>query len=388
MSDKNINSKIKPIKSTINICKNKKINQKDKNKINNLSKNNIFSKNEKSSFKTIDKKKSEKNNEDDFLNNNILFSDRSKNSTSSNFYPKSTRHTEDTSLRNTKKSFYTINNNDNISNSTTYEIYKANLESLKEKKIYLEKVRYMQNHLNLLKSKEQELHRKVELKKEKEKNLNKKKKEKENIKRSLLSAEIDRRSALEEKKKATMMQKLKTNLGLKMSQDRKINEKIYNYKQAINNKKKTEEKRIENYNKQEKFCHMKIEKLKNEREKNREKNLRKKKDKIMKLNNSYIISYKNNLNETKRLKDELLKLELMEEKHLENLKNTQNYLKITNDNEENTFINNHRKINSLIENGFQDNDKRKTLSVKRRYKSKNINNDNAKKDKTSSLPKI
>ena len=378
-----IKTKNKPVKSKTNDY-NKKLKQNDKNIMKNLSKDNISSKIKNSNFKITDKKNSEKNNENELSYKKILYTERSKYSTASNFFPKSTIHTEDNSSGNTKKSFYIINNNYDFKNSSTYEIYKAKQESLKEKKLYEEKFKILVKHVNVLKKQEQELYKKVQLNKEKEKKINIKKKEKENKKRALLSAEIDKRNALEEKKRTTMMQKLKTNIGLKNSQEKITKEKINNYKQAISNKKKAKEKRIENNNKKEKYNHIQIEKIKNELEKIKEKNLRKRNENINKLNNSYRISYQNNLNETKKLKDKILKLELIEGECLENLKKTQEYIKMTND--ENNIANNYRIVNSLYEKDFDKNNKRNAISMKRRNLDLNVNNDI--KDKNASSQKI
>lgn len=373
-------SKNKPIKHKTNI-----INDKQKNN-HYFSKYNTNPKNKNSILQKTFKKKLAKinyiNNMD--INKKILFSERTKNSTGSNFFPKSTRYT-DNSFRDIKKTFYTTNNN---LNTSTNEIFKANQESLKERKIYEEKVKILQNHIRALKKQEEEINKKERMNKEKERYLNKKKKEKENRKKVLLSAEIDKRNALEEKRRTTMEQKIMTNKCLKASQEKIINEKMNKYKKAINDKKKTEEKRIENKNNNEKYYHLQIEKIKNERAKNRKKNLEKKNENINKLNNSYKMSYEKNIDETKRLKSELSKLELVEEECLENLKKTQEY--VNKNNQENFKLNGHKiiKINNTY---FYKINKSKRIanSAKKRnqniilpFKTVNI------KDKTSSTPKL
>ena len=376
--DENSASKSKPIKHKTNISN-------DKTKNNHFfSKYNTNPKNKNSILQKTFRKKVVKNNDNSMdINKKILFSERTKNSTGSNFFPKSTRYT-DNSFRDIKKSFYTTSN----LNSSTNEIFKANQESLKERKAYEEKVKILQNHIRALKKQEEEINKKEKMNRNKEKYLNKKKKEKENRKKVLLSAEIDKRNALEEKRRTTMEQKIMTNRGLKASQEKNINEKINKYKKAINDKKKTEEKRIENKNNNEKKCHFQIEKIKNERIKNREKNLEKKYENINKLNNSYIISYEKNIDETKRLKNELSKLELVEEQCLENLKKTQEYIKKSNP--ENIKLNGYKiiKINNTYFYKINKN-KRIANSAKKRnqniilpFKAANI------KDKTSSAPKL
>ena len=212
----NSTSKNKPIKHKTNI-----LNDKQK-KDHSFSKYNTNPKNKNSILQKALKKKVAKNNDNSMdINKKILFSERTKNSTGSNFLPKSTRYT-DNSFRDIKKSFNTTYN----LNSSANEIFKANQESLKERKAYEEKVRILQNHIRALRKQEEEIFKKERMNKEKEKYLNKKKKEKENRKKALLSAEIDKRNALEEKRRTTMEQKIMTNRGLKASQEKIINEKI------------------------------------------------------------------------------------------------------------------------------------------------------------------
>jgi hypothetical protein len=372
-------SKNNPIKDKTNIL-NDKLNNNHY-----FSKYNTNPKNKNSILQKTFKKKVVKNNDINMdINKKILFSERTKNSTGSNFFPKSTRYT-DNSFRDIKKSFYTTSNN---LNSSTNEIFKANQESLKERKAYEEKVKILQNHIKALRKQEEEIYKKEKMNREKEKYLNKKKKEKENRKKALLSAEIDKRNALEEKKRTTLEQKIMTNRGLKASQEKIINEKINKYKKAINDKKKTEEKRIENKNNNEKYNHLQIEKIKNERAKIREKNLEKKYENINKLNNSYKISYEKNIDEAKRLKNELSKLEIVEEQCLENLKKTQEFIKKNNPE---TFKLNRYKIIKINDTYFYKIKKNKRIanSAKKRnqiiilpFKTANI------KDKTSSAPKI
>ena len=372
-------SKNNPIKHKTNIL-NDKLNNNHY-----FSKYNTNPKNKNSILQKTFKKKLVKSNDNNMdINKKILFSERTKNSTGSNFFPKSTRYT-DNSFRDIKKSFYTTSNN---FNSSTNEIFKANQESLKERKAYEEKVKILQNHIKALRKQEEEIYKKEKMNREKEKYINKKKKEKENRKKALLSAEIDKRNALEEKKRTTMEQKIMTNRGLEASQEKIINEKIKKYKKAINDKKKTEEKRIENKNNNEKYNHFKIEKIKNERAKNREKYLEKKYENINKLNNSYKKSYEKNIDETERLKNELSKLELVEEQCLENLKKTQEFIKKNNPE---AFKLNGYKIIKINDTYFYKIKKNKRIanSVKKRnqiiilpFKTVNI------KDKTSSAPKL
>ena len=309
-----------------------------------------------------------------FLKNKFLIKEKTTKSNVSQNYPKTARQTEN-SLNNDS----TINS---YGNSSNYEIYKIKKESLKERKIYEDRVKVLRNHINALKKQEEEFNRKIELNKEKERNKNIRKKEKENLKQALLSMEIDKRNEMQEKKKIIMEKKLKINLGLKEAHERNQNEKIKNYKRAYKARKKVEEERKEINHKKEENNHLQIIKIKNQREKTREKIIRKKNENLNRLNNSYIKSYQNNKDETIKLKKELSKLELMEEKCLENLKKTKDYIKKNNENYKYNF---YQKINLNSDNYKR---RRKIANSVERRNNNNINNQNRNiKVKTHSVPK-
>lgn len=309
-----------------------------------------------------------------FLKNKFLIKEKTTKSNVSQNYPKTARQTEN-SLNNDS----TINS---YGNSSNYEIYKIKKESLKERKIYEDRVKVLRNHINALKKQEEEFNRKIELNKEKERNKNTRKKEKENLKQALLSMEIDKRNEMQEKKKNIMEKKLKINLGLKESHERNQNEKIKNYKRAYKARKKVEEERKEINHKKEENNHLQIIKIKNQREKTREKIIRKKNENLNRLNNSYIKSYQNNKDETIKLKKELSKLELLEEKCLENLKKTKDYIKKNNENYKYNF---YQKINLNSDNYKR---RRKIANSVERRNNNNINNQNRNiKVKTHSVPK-
>lgn len=349
-----------------------KINQNPPKIKQNISKDNINAKKSNLKIQTTGKKK---------INNNskILFTETSINNTKLNDFSKSARQTKKEDIENEN------------SHSSAFEIYKAKQESLKEKKIYEEKVKILKNHINALKKQELELNKKAEINKEKEKNKNKIKQDKFNMKQALLSLEIDKRNALEEKKRNIIKQKKENNKGLKVSQTKIIKEKKKNYKQAYKDKQNVEKKRIENNNKKEENYHMIIQKIKNDREKLKENNIKKKNDKINKMSDTYKMSYKNNINETERLKNELMMLEKMEDQCIENLKKTQDYIKNNNDNDENMRLNNYQKINfnEFDYNNYYNfnNSKKKAISVKRRNNHNLTNQNMENHDKSSSMPK-
>ena len=335
----------------------------------NLSKDNMVPNNKTLTIQTTGKKKQNINshNYDTNSKNKNYFTEKTKKSTTSDYFPSTTRQTGKNNIN--KDNYNTINTNSSYSNSSTYEIYKAKQESLKEKKLYEERVKTLRNHINALKKQEEELNKKAEFNKERENNINKRKKEKDSLKQALLSVEIDKRNALEEKKKKILQQKLKNILGLKKSQERIIKQKNKQYREAYNDRRKVEEIRNEINNKIDEKNSAQIKKIRNEREKIKDKNNRKKSEDINKINKSYRITYKNNINETQKLKSELKNLELMEEECLEKLKKTQDYIKKNND--EYTRVNNYERTKYNIT--FNNNKKRRANSAKRRNYNININ---------------
>ena len=265
-----------------------------------------------------------------------------------------------------------------ITNIPTKEIYKAKQVSTKEKKLYEERVKILRNHINALRKQEIELNKKAELAKEKELNKNKLKQEKDHLKQVLLTKEMDRRNALEEKKKIIMQQKIKNDMHLKEQKQKMKNDKLNKYKKVKNDLKKAEERRNENNNKKEHIIHDKIEEIRNERQKMRERSIQRRYVDKNRINKSYQMTYEDNINQTQKLKDELSKLENMEDQYIENIKKTQEFIRKTND-KDNIRINNFRKIkfNSLSNNNYSIYYKQKVrpkstaTSVKRR--NKNIN---------------
>ena len=347
----------------------------------NLSRDKINKRNKNSTLQTTGKNKMNIISNKDNSNNKILLTEKTTKSSISNYFPTTTTQLNKNNKNKTKQNYYTMNTND----SFTYEIYKAKQESLKEKKLYEERVKVLRNHINALKKQEEELNKKVEINKEKEKNKNKARQEKDILKQALLSIEIDKRNALEQKKKNIIQQKQKINLGLKESQKKNINEKIKKYKEMYNDRKKVEEKRNEIKNKKEENNLTQIKKIKNEREKFKEKNKRKKNEDINRINNSYRKTYQNNINETKKLKDELKNLELMEEECIQKLKKTQEYIKKNND--ENIRFNNYQKIKFSYD--IDNKIRRNANSAQRRNQNISINNlSRNKKDKASSALKL
>ena len=277
------------------------------------------------------------------------------------------------------KNKFTSDLNQTYSTSERYSIFKAQQESAREKKFYEEKIRLIHNHIEALKKQQSYLSKKAQKEKETQRYKNKIKKEKQNIKQALLSAEIDKRNEIESKRKSIAQQKIKEQKEMMDSKVRKKNYKLNEYKKAYIQKKEMEKIIIEDNNKNNKVHKLLIDKIKLEREKNRNKLIKEQKNYIDKINNSYRLSHHNNLIETKKLKNELIKLEKVEKQYLQKMKYTQDNFR------ENKF----KKINNVNKKyiktkSFGDLDKKdnnqikinkgKSNSVMKRYIINNENN--------------
>ena len=101
------------------------------------------------------------------------------------------------------------------------------------------------------------------------------------------------------------------------------------------------------------------------------------------MSNNYIVNYQNNMNETKKLKNELLKLESMEGKYIENLKKTKESIKRNYD--DNIRYNNFQKI-KIIKSDNK-NKKRLANSAQKRNYNNLMNLKKNTKNKSISIPK-
>ena len=329
--------------------------------------------------------------------NRLLFTEQTtKSSMTNNYFPQKTENvTTKTKTNNeakTKRFKYSLNFNKTFSTSSTYTNFKAKQESTKEKKLYEEKIQTLRNHINALKKQQSDLDKKALKAKENEKIKLKIKKNKESIKQALLSAEIDRRNEMEIKKKNIAEKKSKENKDLLLSKDKTKKNKMNDYKKALNLKQKFEQIMFEDNCKLNEFNKTLIDKIKTDREKNKYILNKKKTSYLNKLNNSYRITYQNNLHYTKKLKNELSKLEQMEDECLQKMKYTKEFLE--KNNIEYTPIKSCEKLKLLanrfkIENNNINISRRKAISMAKRYTKNNKNNKRKdKKDINGSVPKI
>ena len=274
---------------------------------------------------------------------------------------------------------FTSDLNQTYSTSERYSIFKAQQESAREKKFYEEKIRLIHNHIEALKKQQSYLSKKAQKEKEEERYKNKIKKEKQNIKQALLSAEIDKRNEIESKRKSIAQQKIKEQKEMMDSKVRKKNYKLNEYKKAYIQKKEMEKIIIEDNNKNNKVHKLLIDKIKLEREKNRNKLIKEQKNYIDKINNSYRLSHHNNLIETKKLKNELIKLEKVEKQYLQKMKYTQDNFRENKFKKINNVNKKYIKMKSFGDLDKKDNNqikinKGKSNSVMKRYIINNENN--------------
>ena len=277
------------------------------------------------------------------------------------------------------KNKFTSDLNQTYSTSERYSIFKAQQESAREKKFYEEKIKLIHNHIEALKKQQSYLSKKAQKEKEEERYKNKIKKEKQNIKQALLAAEIDKRNEIESKRKSIAQQKIKEQKEMMDSKVRKKNYKLNEYKKAYIQKKEMEKIIIEDNNKNNKVHKLLIDKIKLEREKNRNKLIKEQKNYIDKINNSYRLSHHNNLIETKKLKNELIKLEKVEKQYLQKMQYTQDNFRENKFKKINNVNKKYIKMKSFGDLDKKDNNqikinKGKSNSVMKRYIINNENN--------------
>lgn len=351
--------------------------------------------------KDLAKITAEKNKNNNLANSNkrILFTEQTtKSSVTNNYIPQNGKNqisslkTKTDNKIKPKKYNFNLDLSKTFTTSATYNNFMAKQESKREKKLYEDKVQALKNHINAIKKQQSDLTKKAEKAKENEKYKMKLKQEKESIKQALLSAEIDRRNEMELKRKNIAEKKMKEENGMLMSKRRNKKDKKNEYRKFVIHKKKLKKIINEDNYKSNEINKIIIDKIKRDREKTMNNLYQKKKNYINKVNNSYRITYQNNLNETKKLKNELMKLEEIENQYLQNMKYTKDTLKNYNKNNINYRI--HQKIKSdysldEIDNMKIKENKRKANSVMKRYKIIDKNNiSRNKRDKNKSCPKI
>jgi hypothetical protein len=202
------------------------------------------------------------------------------------------------------------------------EKYKAKQESEKERKLYQEKVRLLENRILALKSQEDDMNKKIQSNKLRQNYLNKKKKEKNDFKQTLLSYDIDKRNELDEKRKAIKEQKNQLNKDLKESMERNKISKLRNYQKLQKEKKKALTLIDRNNHNFEKYGRNNVNKIKKEREKIKQNEIKKQRKHGKSMDNFYLESCEDNKQKTDKLKNKIKKLEQLELKYIKSINKT------------------------------------------------------------------
>ena len=236
-----------------------------------------------------------------------------------------------TSAQNISRTNKDINNNNNINTNakalskrkqTHFSVsknYKANKESEKEKKLYQEKVRLLENRILALKNHQDEIKRKMLCNDVRQTYLDQKKKEKSDMKQTLLSYDIDKRNELDLKRKQIRDQKNSLNKHLKESMEKQKITKMKDYQNLKKEKMLVLAKINENNNQHEKYAKGNSNKIKKERELIKINELKKQKTLGKKKDNYYYENCEDNKHETDSLKNKLKKLEKLEIKYMNKL---------------------------------------------------------------------
>ena len=197
--------------------------------------------------------------------------------------------------------------------------YKAKKESEKEKKIYQEKVRLLENRILALKYHQEEIHRKKHYNDVRQTYLDLKKKEKSDMKQTLISYDIDKKNELDLKRKQIRDQKNSLNKHLKESKENEKINKMQDY-QNLQKEKKVVLARINQNNSQyEKYGKGNFNKIKKEREQSKQSGLRRQKSLGKKIDTYYYETCEDNKHETNNLKSKLKRLEKLEIKYMNSL---------------------------------------------------------------------
>jgi hypothetical protein len=228
---------------------------------------------------------------------------------------------KDLKIKKTKSNVRNMNR-DKKAYSITNENFKAKIESDKEKKLYQEKVRLLENRILALKNHEDNIHRRMHFNDVKQTYLNKRRKEKNDMKQALLSHDIDKRNELDLKRKTIQEQRKNLNKHLKESMDKSKTTKIKDYENMQKEKKLALSIINANNNKLERYGKRNVKKIQKEREQIKRNELNKQKNMGKTADLYYLETCEDNKNETNKLKNKLKMLEKLEIKYMNSLNKT------------------------------------------------------------------
>jgi len=297
---------------------NKKIKNQTENKQNEATpKENLSKNNHKKETKEKASKSKSKNNK---INNSYKEKKLIYNISVQNIYrTKKVINANNTNYNNKPNANGKIVNKRKKTYSSLSKNYKAKIESEKEKKIYKEKVRLLENRILALKYHQEEIHRKKLYNDVRQTYLDLKKKEKSDMKQTLISCDKDKKNELDLKRKQIRDQKNSLNKHLKESKENEKITKMEDY-QNLQKEKNIVLARINQNNSQyEKYGKGNFNKIKKEREQRKQSGLKKQKSLGKKIDNYYYETCEDNKHETNNLKSKLKKLEKLEIKYMNSL---------------------------------------------------------------------
>ena len=307
---KDIKPESKAIQDPLN-SKNNSLNLQEKEPESKQSKTNIKTP-QKTGKTTVDTSKSSNTKPSKKPINKNISTEKSKNQ---NKNEKKIDNKFSSKKTNTKKANKIMKN----PSSTISGNFLAKQESEKEKKLYEKKVKLLENRILALKKQEEDANKKKQSDEMRQKYLNKMKKEKSDFKQQLLSYDIDKRNALEERRKAIKEQKAQLNTELSESMQKAKIYKIKNYKKLLKEKKIGNDLIHKNNKNFEKYGRNNVNKIKKEREDFKKRELKKQRNHGKSMENFYLESCEGNKQETDKLKDKLLKLEKIEAQYINNI---------------------------------------------------------------------
>ena len=283
-----------------------------------------------------------------------------------------------------------LNHNNGKAYSSINENYKAKIESDKEKKLYQEKVRLLENRILALKKHEDIIHRRVHCNDIRQAYLNNLKKERSDMKQALLSKDIDKRNELDLKRKHIKEQKKSLNKHLRESMEKSKLIKMKDYENMKKEKKLALSIIKDNKKKFKKYSKGNVNKIKKEREQFK-KNEKKKFNNLEKsADNFYLETCEDNKNETIKLKNKLKKLEKLEMKYMNSLNKTRQGL--LRNNSQGIYL--YKKdmipitkldLDKQMEKPFSDKDKTKILYKRNHKNSASVDNLNKYYNKDSNV---
>ena len=213
-----------------------------------------------------------------------------------------------------------------INKSQLVESMKEAKETDKERRLYEKKLLELKNRINSLKKQDDDLNKRLYLKKEREKDLTLKRKQNEKFKETLKIANEDKRNELEDKKRQIALAKEKLDKDLRYSYKCFLDNKFSKYKQAKENKDKMNNLISENQNKLLEKHKNNALLIKKERERVKEEEQQKRREKLEKIKKETKILCEENIRKTNRIKDEIAEMEKLEEKYMQNLKSVNDEL--------------------------------------------------------------